>query len=295
MANEHQKPMPELIHHSFQNAARQLPAYEQILPFFESVYTLQEAALSTTWPDTITLTPEILKAKLEGDFPLVDRQEAPMDHAAAVRLLEAIVAESDKATPTLRDASHIIKAALESNTEIIERGFHLVLSGNANGLAQLGEQIGIDIEVLHFFFYNSLFPSVAQHERLLSAQHDITPHKDRRQCPICGGAPSLSFLSENGARFLICSFCRHQWSIKRILCPHCGSGETESITYFFVEEEKAYRVYTCDGCKTYIKTVDVRELARPFYPPLENIITTHLDMQAQQMGFQSIAACRLPA
>lgn len=291
MTNDPIKPIPEQIHHSFQDAVSKLPAYKQILPFFETLYTLQETAVSTTWPDPPTITPELLKAKLDGDFPLMDRDQIHMDLPAALRLLEAILQQTDQANPELMAAAATLQSCLERGGDAIERGFHLVMTNNMDGLARLGEEISVDKEMLFFFLYNSLFPSIAQHERLLSAQHEINNNKSNGSCPVCGGIPSMSFLSETGKRFLVCHFCRHQWSIQRILCPNCGSSNTEKISYLFFEEEKTYRVYTCDGCKTYIKTVDVRELERVFYPPLEDIITTHLDLHAQQMGYQSITHC----
>lgn len=287
------RPMQE-INHSFQDAVGRLPAYKQILPFFETVYTLQEAAVSTTRPDAITMTPELLQAKLEGQFPLMDRQQVHTDLPAAMRLLKALIAEVDQSNDKMRDAAATIKSTLESDGDAIERGFHLVMTDDSEGLERLGNQIGVDKDLLTFFLYNSLFPSIAQHERSLSTQHHINDNQDKGSCPICGGMPDLSFLSESGQRFLACGFCRHQWPIKRILCPHCGCTDTEAISYFFVEEEKAYRVYTCDACKTYIKTVDTRELSRVFFPPLEGIITTHLDLHAQQMGYQSTADSGLP-
>ena len=59
------------------------------------------------------------------------------------------------------------------------------------------------------------------------------------------------------------------------------------LGYFFSEEENEYRVYTCDNCKKYIKTIDTVKIDRFIYPPLEQVVTLHLDMQANQKGFES--------
>lgn len=289
MTIEDQKTLLTTIHQSFDAAAKRLPAYEKILPFFKALFSMQEQAIQTTWPESVIISPELLKAKREGEFPLMDRHQAHADEPAALNLLEAILAESEKANPQMSDGAEVIKSLLEGDGDEIERGFDMVMADDQQGLEQLGKQIGIGKEILIFFLYNSLFPSIAQHERQLSQEHAINGDWGKGSCPICGGSPHLSFLAENGQRLLVCHFCRHQWPIKRILCPHCGNNDTESVSYFFVEEEKAYRVYTCDACKTYIKTVDVRELPHAFYPPLENIITTHLDLHATQMGYHSAA------
>ena len=56
--------------------------------------------------------------------------------------------------------------------------------------------------------------------------------------------------------------------------------------YHISEHDKAHRIDTCDRCKNYIVNVDTRQLSRDFYPPLEAIVSTHLDIKAEQMGYQ---------
>lgn len=279
--------LPEQIQDSVQSAAGRLPAYEQILPFFKTLFVLQAKALLTTWPDAIPYTPELMQAKLDNGFPLMDRHNVPTDLPAAIALLKALLSEAKTANPKMRDAAATIKAIMDGDGDAIERGFSLVMAGDRERVKRLGEKIGVDPEMLTFFLYNSLLPSITHHVRQLCEQQDINEDQGRGSCPICDGLPNLSYLSDSGQRFLICHFCRHQWPIVRILCPHCGGSDADTIGYFFVEGEKAYRVYTCGACNTYIKTVDTRELSHAFYPPLENIITTHLDLHALEMGYQS--------
>ena len=59
------------------------------------------------------------------------------------------------------------------------------------------------------------------------------------------------------------------------------------MNYFFSEEEEDYRVYVCDQCKKYIKTVDIRKTKRPVCLFVEEITTLHLDMLAQEQGLKS--------
>jgi FdhE protein len=275
------------IQDSFHSADRRLPAYKEILPFFKNLFVLQEEAIPNTRPDAIPNTTELIEAKLDGGFPLMDRQDVPMDLPAAISLLKALLVEAEEANRKMREAAATINTIMQSDGDDIEHGFDLVMTGDQEGVKRLGEKIGIDQEMLTFFLYNSLFPSIAHHTRQLAEQHDINANWGKGSCPICGGLPNLSYLSEGGQRFLICHFCRHQWPIRRILCPHCGVSDADEVGYLFVEEEKAYRIYTCDACHAYIKTVDTRELSHAFYPPLENIITTHLDLHALDMGYQS--------
>jgi FdhE protein len=71
-------------------------------------------------------------------------------------------------------------------------------------------------------------------------------------------------------------------------CSLCQNREKGKQHYFFNEEEKEYRVDLCDNCGKYIKVIDLRELTRDFYPPLEMICTIHLDMQAIKQGYVSV-------
>jgi len=150
--------------------------------------------------------------------------------------------------------------------------------------------LSMDVSILLFFLYHSTWPSIARQAALITDRFEIETDWDQGYCPVCGSSPGLAFLAENGGRVLVCEFCRHQWPFKRILCPSCGNDDSNSINYFFNEGEPTYRVYTCDACKKYIKTVDTRRLSRPFYSPLEGIVTTHLDMKAQEMGYQSVTS-----
>ncbi|MBW1772327.1 MAG: formate dehydrogenase accessory protein FdhE, partial [Deltaproteobacteria bacterium] len=88
-----------------------------------------------------------------------------------------------------------------------------------------------------------------------------------------------------GGRKLVCSFCWHRWSAKRIYCPFCDSSQDKDLHYFYSEDEKEVRVDLCDHCKKYIKTLDTRKVDRLIYPPLEHISNLHLDIKAREMGF----------
>jgi hypothetical protein len=41
-----------------------------------------------------------------------------------------------------------------------------------------------------------------------------------------------------------------------------------------------------------VKTVDGRKLARPVYPPLEQVATLHLDLKAAEAGYESAFPAR---
>jgi FdhE protein len=220
----------------------------------------------------------------------MDRGRLPYDKPAALVLLQAICREAATATAQLAAGAEAINAGLEKKSAVIERGLDLFMSADQQGIHDLSVELPMDESILLFFLYHSTWPSIARQADLMMDSNQTAKIWDQGYCPVCGSPPSLAFLTENGARILVCEFCRHQWPFKRILCPSCGNMDAKSISYFFNEEDHSYRVYTCDVCRKYLKTVDTRQLTRPFYPPLESIVTAHLDLKAQQMGYQSIAS-----
>ncbi|WP_394699668.1 formate dehydrogenase accessory protein FdhE [uncultured Pseudodesulfovibrio sp.] len=113
-------------------------------------------------------------------------------------------------------------------------------------------------------------------------------------CPICGSLPLISSLKEKeGFRHATCSFCRHEYRIKRIACPVCGEDDQKKLTFFTVDEEPGFRVDVCESCKTYIKTIDFRNLDRIAVPVLDDLDSLALDYVAAGQGYKRATTFRL--
>ncbi|MFC1901005.1 formate dehydrogenase accessory protein FdhE [Chloroflexota bacterium] len=107
----------------------------------------------------------------------------------------------------------------------------------------------------------------------------------RLQCPICGGKPDIAFMEkEYGARWLVCSRCDTEWMFQRLQCPYCANEDQTKLN-FFSDEDDAYRLYVCDNCHSYIKTIDLRKAKSDVFIPLERILTIDMDRQAQEKGY----------
>jgi len=291
MEQEPSHPSLKQINESFEIAFNAYPAYRHILPFFQSVYTLQEASINDTRVKSSFTSTRLLKEGLEKGVPMLDRQHAGIDVRSGFLLLKSLCDEAAKATAGLAKGADVLKKYVKTDAESIKNGFHLLMSGNDREIAQLADRLEIDGEIFVFFLYNSIWPSLAAHSAQFTRQLHINGSWKKGYCPVCGGLPSLSFLNKIGQRHFICEFCRHQWAVKRNLCPNCvPENEIKSVGYFYSDDEAAYRAYTCDNCKTYIKTVDIRELSRPFYPPLESILTMHLDIKAEKQGYRPVSS-----
>lgn len=73
-------------------------------------------------------------------------------------------------------------------------------------------------------------------------------------CPVCGTPPRIAYLTpEERIRFLFCMDCGIQWRFRRIGCPYCGNGTSQ---YLSVDNWPEFRLYWCDECLGYLKTLD---------------------------------------
>ena len=111
-------------------------------------------------------------------------------------------------------------------------------------------------------------------------------------CPVCGGSPDLAYLDkERGSRWLLCSRCDTEWLFKRLECPYCGTQKQDNLAYF-TNDKGLYRVYVCERCRHYLKTVDLRLTEDEVLLPLERFLTLDLDIQCQKNGYKPPAMVR---
>jgi FdhE protein len=108
----------------------------------------------------------------------------------------------------------------------------------------------------------------------------------RGHCPVCGGAPDLAALdAESGARRLVCSRCSSQWRYRRLGCPFCDTTDHTKLVYY-PSEDGVYRLYVCQECRRYLKTIDLRETARDVLLPVERVTTVAMDVAARREGYR---------
>ncbi|MDO8786232.1 MAG: formate dehydrogenase accessory protein FdhE [Syntrophales bacterium] len=151
--------------------------------------------------------------------------------------------------------------------------------------SEIIKNLKLDKTILSFLTQISIKPSIHANVAQLKDQVDLKNWL-RGYCPICGSFPQMSELKGEGQRFLACSFCDFEWPSERLKCPFCENKDHGSLHYFYEEGKEIYRVYVCDKCKQYIKTVDSRKFD---YEPdlnLEDIATIHLDILASEKGFK---------
>lgn len=171
--------------------------------------------------------------------------------------------------------------------------------------------------LMSFLAYNSLVPSLNRIAVCADACLDAKQGANQAlwqhgHCPVCGSAPFMGYLGRrvsgkgeaeeneekeqaeplqdsNGQRFHVCSFCRHEYRVKRLQCPFCLEEDNSKLEYFSAVEHPGYQVHVCHSCKGYIKIADFREYTdRPCLPALDDLESLPLDIAAQQQGFSRL-------
>ena len=231
-----------------------------------------------------TLDTEKRKVRQEAGLPLMDRRDFVMDPASARENLDALCGYSDEANEVLRQGAAAIQEHLANRPEDLAAWMSAVQKKDWQALSSAASPMGIAPSILFFFTFQSMLPAVLKTARALAGDGNDEA-RTSGTCPICGEAPKLSFLDNQGRRWLVCSFCRQPWQTPRMFCPTCARETVREFDYFSSEEEPEYRVYTCSECKSALTTVDTRHLSRPFYPPAEQVVTQHLDMAAREQGY----------
>ncbi|AEG58716.1 formate dehydrogenase accessory protein FdhE [Desulforamulus ruminis] len=137
---------------------------------------------------------------------------------------------------------------------------------------------------LAYIAYHTFKPLLKFYGEKVSAQVSIS-HWLKNYCPVCGDQPTMAKLSgQDGHRKLYCGRCETHWRYKRSGCPYCNEDDSEA-SFFTLDDNRQYRVYLCDHCKSYLKTVDERECGEVDLF-CEDILTVELDELAHNEGYQ---------
>jgi formate dehydrogenase accessory protein FdhE len=111
-----------------------------------------------------------------------------------------------------------------------------------------------------------------------------------RLCPLCHSRPLLGVLrpeGDGGKRFLVCSFCSHEWEFRRILCPTCGEEAEQKLPVYVAEQMPHLRVEACDTCKFYLRTVDLTKDGHAV-PLVDDLAGIPLSLWAHEKGYSRL-------
>ena len=258
------------------------PIYQKILDFYQKVKEEQERIKIALRTESVPLKKDWKDLLAKEGFPLVQKQDFPLDIEACLDLFQSLCQIARGANPILSEQVKRIEDTMREGRLNLKE---LFVEPKDKKIEQIAKEFGFDQKVLLFLIQNSAQPSIEEGMRQVSKE--LGPDTwSKGICPICGSSPFLSLLSEEiGKRSLVCSFCGYQWRTERLFCPFCGNKEQASLHYLYGENEESYRIDFCEKCHQYIKTIDLRKKDVPD-PSLEDLATLHLDMVARERGYQ---------
>jgi len=165
------------------------------------------------------------------------------------------------------------------------------LSHDASYLKSLSKKTHLEENTLKFIAISLAKPFF---EKIASEVRD--KFKDdswgKNYCPVCGSEPLMAKIRRGvGVRMLECSLCGTEWKFRRVKCPFCNNEEPKSLKFFYYHEESPHRLYVCDKCKRYIKTIDQKKTPHQpkgvDLPVIQDMATLYLDMLAKEKGYTS--------
>ena len=258
------------------------PHYTELLDILEEILILREEYRRRMKGESFPIEEKLIAAKMAGGFPLVDFSSLGCDLTEPKEYFLALLGIAEK-----RDPGETVEMARKiRNGEIL---FHDLIYESFNPLPDEEEaaedEEDASFDLVELFIEESLRPALEQ----VVARHGDAVAKSgwsEGYCPICGREPKIGEIrGEEETRYLFCNQCGFQWSFRRIRCPFCGNEEQQTLAYFTIEGDERYRVDVCNACKRYIKIVDFRETNRKADMDVEDIATLHLDMLANDEGY----------
>ncbi|MFH2076837.1 MAG: formate dehydrogenase accessory protein FdhE [Pseudomonadota bacterium] len=258
------------------------PHYTELLDILEEILILREEYRRRMKGESFPVEEKLIAAKMAGGFPLVDFSSLGCDLTEPKEYFLALLGIAEK-----RDPGETVEMARKiRNGEIL---FHDLIYESFNPLPDEEEaaedEEDASFDLVELFIEESLRPAL---EQVVARHGDAVTKADWSEgyCPICGREPKIGEIrDEEATRYLFCNQCGFQWSFRRIRCPFCGNEEQQTLAYFTIEGDERYRVDVCNACKRYIKIVDFRETNRKADMDVEDIATLHLDMLANDEGY----------
>ncbi|MBN1662751.1 MAG: formate dehydrogenase accessory protein FdhE [Deltaproteobacteria bacterium] len=257
------------------------PHYTELLDILEEILILREEYQQKTASDVFPIDERLIEKKIAGGLPLIDFAADNFDLTESKRYFKELLKIAERRFP---DEAKGIVEKIHDGTIDVEK----VILGSFDVFVEEGETEEFDeylLDIVDLFAEESLRPAL---EKVAQKYGDAVSKLSWQEgyCPICGKEPKIGEIKDDdGRRYLFCNQCGYEWHFLRIKCPFCGNEEQQSLAYFTVEDDERYRVDVCNECKRYIKIVDFRESKEEPNLDVEDIATLHLDMLANEEGY----------
>jgi len=276
----------QLMSERLKEFKKKRPELGEIINFCERVLEIQKEIQPRISLPALKLHRERTSVKIREGFPLLQREDLPVDQQRAVELFEKLCRMGLGENPVLAEAAKILRDAMDSSRLGLGTLFSAVVQDDEDKLESLAGELRVGRSVLTALAKLSIQPSLWA--AALAATEDISVEGWKHPyCPICGGMPAMAALvGEDGSRRGLCSFCGHLYRLARLGCPFCGNEGPEDLRYFYGEEEDSHRVQVCDRCSGYLKMLDTRKEGSGEALAIDDILTAHLDLVAEEQGYE---------
>ena len=263
------------------------PKLKGVMALYRQIFSVQRK-LSKDIPDQL---PHIEGAqvsfRIEEGRLLIEPEELKVDLAVLKRMLRELgkVLEEKGESP-VENMDAFLAEEIEDD-DGLRALVDAFLEGDEDELSRLMQKSRLDPAILHMLLHISLAPFYWKMAGMLVRKAGLgqVPHGN---CPVCGNLPVMGFLrAEDGLRVLECSLCGTRWGFPRIMCPFCNNIDQSKLKYIFADDDDVRRAYLCDKCNKYMKVnTSPGEKEEEFVVPLEDLATAHLDLSAQDRGYE---------
>ena len=256
------------------------PHYVELLDILSDILILR-GGYRKDMADVFTTADESLIAKkMTGGLPLIDFSCGRFDLSKPREYFLALLGIAEKRAPG--ETTELAEKIRNGSYDFEKMVLNSFYTQDDEPPAEMEEDF---FDLIELFLEESLRPSL---EIVAQKYADVIARSEWSEgyCPICGKEPKIGQIRGEEGRFLFCNQCGFEWHFLRIKCPFCSNEEQQSLAYFTVEGDEQYRVDVCNECKRYIKIVDFRESKREPNLDVEDIATLHLDILANEEGYE---------
>lgn len=266
---------------------RSNPRLKGVMALYREVFAVQRR-LSERIPDRL---PHIEGAqvdqRIEQGKLLIAPDELAVDSAVLKELMGELAGVLDrKGEARVEGLDAFLERELEDEERLRELADAFTRRKDRQ-LSRLMKSYSLDPAVLYMLLHVSLAPFYWKTAGALARKADLD-QVPRGACPACGDLPLMGFLRpDDGLRVLECSLCGTRWGTPRIMCPFCGTTDQKKLKYIYAGEEDSRRAYLCEACGKYLKVSSPPSPKdEEFVLPLEDLATAHLDLAAQERGYE---------
>jgi len=256
------------------------PHYGELLDILGEILIMREEYRLKVEKIIFPIDEGLMEKKIAGGLPLIDFSAGNFDLTEPKRYFLSLLEIAEKRVPG--ETKEIVQMVQDGSFNFEKLIYESFSSLPDEVTDELDEDV---IDLVDLFLEESLRPALEKVAEKYGGKITETGWGEG-YCPICGKEPKIGEIrEEEGRRFLFCTQCGFEWRFRRIKCPFCGNEEQQTLAYFTIEGEEKYRVDVCHECKRYIKIVDFRESKEEANLDVEDIATLHLDMLANEEGY----------